>query len=66
MNLKFLIMVLFNVFFFLKICVECCIFDVYNIFILFWYSEVMEIVLNVVIYIVVLGNMIFLISERYS
>ena len=66
MNLKLLIMVLFNVFSFLKTRVERRTFDVHNILISLWYSEVMEIVSNAVIYIAALGNMIFLTSERYS
>lgn len=66
MNLKLLIMALFNVFSFLKTRVERRTFDVHNILISLWYSEVMEIVSNAVIYIAALGNMIFLTSERYS
>ena len=59
-------MALFNVFSFLKTRVERRTFDVHNILISLWYSEVMEIVSNAVIYIAALGNMIFLTSERYS
>lgn len=66
MNLKLLIMALFNVFSFLKTRIERRTFDVHNILISLWYSEVMEIVSNAVIYIAALGNMIFLTSERYS
>lgn len=59
-------MALFNVFSFLKTRVERRTFDVQNILISLWYSEVMEIVSNAVIYIAALANMIFLTSERYS
>ena len=66
MNLKLLIMALFNVFSFLKTRVERRTFDVHNILISLWYSEVMEIVSIAVIYIAALGNTIFWTSERYS